>query len=133
MVAGVRIALEIAGAARAEAITRETFSVPASDSDEDILDWARARRARPSTTRPRRARWAPSSTPSSRLRGRRPACRGRVGDADITRANTNAPTMMIAEKAADLILGRVPLGSPSGSDGGGPRSGVASTRSARWT
>ena len=27
----------------------------------------------------------------------------------ITRSNTHAPTMMIAEKASDLILGRVPL------------------------
>ena len=28
----------------------------------------------------------------------------------ITRANTHGPTMMIAEKAADLIRGRAPVG-----------------------
>ena len=41
VIAGMRIALEIASQPALKAVEREPFSVPASDSDEDLLDWVR--------------------------------------------------------------------------------------------
>jgi choline dehydrogenase-like flavoprotein len=108
MLAGVRIALDIASRPALKAIERETLSAPASDSDADILDWA----ARVSQTV-----YHPTSTCAMgsvvdaelRVHGVEGL---RVVDASvmptITRANTNATTIMIAEKAADLILGKAP-------------------------
>jgi choline dehydrogenase-like flavoprotein len=108
-VAGTRLALEVAAQPALQAVERGPFSVPASDSDEDILAWGR-RNGQPV--------YHPTSTcaigevvdPELRVYGFEGL---RVVDASvmptITRANTHAPTMMIAEKAADLILGREPL------------------------
>jgi choline dehydrogenase len=103
MLAGLRIALEIARQAPLKAVERAPFSVPASDSDEDLM--AFARRAGQSV-------YHPTSTcamgsvvdPELRVYGFEGL---RVIDAsvmpEITRGNTNAPTIMIAERAADLI------------------------------
>jgi choline dehydrogenase len=111
MLAGMRLALEIARQEPLRAVARAPFSVPASDSDEDLL--AFVQRAGQSV-------YHPTSTcamgsvvdPELRVYG----CDGlRVIDASvmprITRGNTNAATIMIAERAADLI--RAAPGPPS--------------------
>jgi choline dehydrogenase-like flavoprotein len=108
MLAGVRIALEIAAQPGLEAIAREPLSVPASESDEDILAWAR--RASQTVYHPT-STCAMGAVVDAELRVY--GVEGlRVVDASvmptITRANTNAATIMIAEKAADLILGKAP-------------------------
>jgi choline dehydrogenase-like flavoprotein len=109
MLAGVRIALEIAAQPALKAIEREPLSVPASDSEEDIFAWVR-RAGQPV--------YHPTSTcamgavvdPELRVYGVEGL---RVVDASvmptITRANTHAATIMIAEKGADMILGKAPL------------------------
>ena len=108
-----RIALEIAAQPALQAVRAEPFSVPASDSDEDILAWGRKNG---------QTVYHPTSTcaigsvvdPELRVYGIEGL---RVVDASvmptITRANTHAPTTKIAEKAADLILGKAPLGAAS--------------------
>ena len=106
MLAGLRMSLEIAEQAPLRAVTRAPFRVPESDSETDL----RAFVAQESMTV-----FHPTSTcaigavvdPELRVLG----CEGlRVVDASvmptITRANTNAATIMIAERAADLIRGR---------------------------
>jgi choline dehydrogenase len=103
MLAGLRMALEIARQAPLKAIERGPFSVPLSDSDDDLM--AFARQAGQSVYHPT-STCAMGSVVDSELRVY--GCDGlRVVDAsvmpDITRGNTNAPTIMIAERAADLI------------------------------
>ncbi|HEY7398605.1 MAG TPA: GMC family oxidoreductase N-terminal domain-containing protein [Gaiellaceae bacterium] len=109
LIEGTRIALEIAAQPALKAVEKAPFSVPASHSDEDILAWARDVAGQsvyhPTST------CAMGAVVDSELRvfgvdGLR------VADASvmptITRANTNAATIMIAEKAADLIRDRTP-------------------------
>ncbi len=103
MVIGMRMALEIAAQPPLRAVERAPFSVPDSDSDEDLLEFAQ--RVGQSVYHPT-STCAIGSVVDSELR-----VYGfdglRVADASvmprITRGNTNAPTMMIAERAADLV------------------------------
>jgi choline dehydrogenase-like flavoprotein len=103
MLAGMRVALEVASQAPLRAVQRAPFSVPESDSDEDLT--AFARRAGQSVYHPT-STCAMGSVVDSSLRVY--GFEGlRVVDAsvmpEITRGNTNAPVIMIAERAADLI------------------------------
>ena len=100
---GVRIALDIASRPALQALIREPLSVPASDSEKDILDWVE---------RASQTVYHPTSTcamgsvvdPELRVHG---VDGLRVVDASvmptITRANTNAATIMIGEKAAEMV------------------------------
>jgi choline dehydrogenase-like flavoprotein len=107
MLSGLRMALEIASQSALKAVERGPFSVPSSDSEEDL--WAFIERASQSV-------YHPTSTcaigsvvdPSLCVYGLEGL---RVVDASvmprITRGNTNAPTIMIAERASELIAARV--------------------------
>jgi choline dehydrogenase-like flavoprotein len=103
MLAGMRIALEIARQPLLRAVERGPFSVPDSDSDDDLM--AFVRRAGQSVYHPT-STCAMGAVVDAQLR-----VYGfdglRVVDASvmptITRGNTNAPVIMIAERAADLI------------------------------
>jgi choline dehydrogenase len=110
MLAGMRLALEIAAQAPLRAVERAPFSVPDSDSDADLL--AFAQRVGQSVYHPA-CTCAMGSVvdPELRVYGFEGL---RVVDASvmpsITRGNTNAPVIMIAERAADLIRAGVSAG-----------------------
>jgi choline dehydrogenase-like flavoprotein len=103
MIAGLRAAMEIGNQPAMRKVITGHFDVPASDSDADLLAHAR---------RTSQTQYHPTST----------CAIGSVVDSDlnvlgveglrvvdasvmptVVRGNTNAPTIMIAEKAADLI------------------------------
>jgi choline dehydrogenase len=109
MIDGTRVALEIASRPALRKLRRADWAVPESDSDGDILDFVR---------RNTRTIFHPAGTCAMgavvdselRVHG---AERLRVVDASVMpvvpRGNTNAPVIMVAEKAADLIRGLPPL------------------------
>jgi choline dehydrogenase len=114
MIAGVRAALEIAKQPPLRAVERKAYSVPASDSEEDI--WAWIREAAQTVYHPT-STCAMGQVVDAELRVY--GVDGlRVVDASvmptITRGNTNAPVIMIAEKAADLIRQSSPAGAAAG-------------------
>jgi choline dehydrogenase-like flavoprotein len=109
LIDGTRIALEIASRPALQKLRRADFAVPKSDSNADILEFVQ---------RHGRTCYHPAGTCAMgtvvdaelRVHGVEGL---RVADASvmptIPRGNTNAPTIMIAEKAADLIRGLPPL------------------------
>lgn len=106
---GVRLALEIAAQPALREITRGEVAVPRTDGDADIHEFVRQRTQtifHPVGT------CAMGSVLDAKLRVL--GVEGlRVADASVMptvpRGNTNAPTIMVAEKAADMIRGRPPL------------------------
>lgn len=105
MVAGARIALDVARQPALAAVLREPYSVPASESEEDIMSWAK--RASQTVYHPTSTcAIGPVLDPQLRVHGFEGL---RVADASvmptITRGNTHAATIMIGEKASDLIRG----------------------------
>jgi choline dehydrogenase-like flavoprotein len=109
IVAGTRLNMEINAAPALKEWRRADFLVPESDSEADIMDFVQ-RRAH--TVYHPVGTCAMGSVVDGELRVL--GLEGlRVVDASvmptITRGNTNAPTIMIGEKAADLIRGLAPL------------------------
>jgi choline dehydrogenase len=109
MIVGVRLNFEIAAAAALKEWRRDDFLVPKSDSEADIMDFVE-RRAH--TLYHPVGTCAMGSVVDEQLRVI--GLEGlRVVDASvmptIPRGNTNAPTIMVAEKASDIIRELAPL------------------------
>ena len=103
IIAGLRIALDIANQPSLRRVITGPFEVPESDSDTDLLAFARQTGL---TLYHPTSSCAIGSVVDAQLRVH--GVEGlRIVDASvmptIVRGNTNAPTIMIAERAADLI------------------------------
>ena len=108
-VRAVRIARAVMTApAMAPLRVTEIAPGPSRTTDDEIVDWVKRQRKRP-TTRSGPARWdrTPMAVVDARLRVHGIAAL-RIADASImptlTSGNTNAPSIMIGEKAADMVL-----------------------------
>lgn len=107
IVDGLRVALDIAQQPAMKQLVTDAFRIPEGDSDRDLLDFVR---------RNGHTLFHPTSTCAiGSVVGNDLSVLGvdglRVVDASvmpsIVRGNTNAPVIMIAERAADLIRGRI--------------------------
>ncbi|MBO0701944.1 MAG: GMC family oxidoreductase N-terminal domain-containing protein [Candidatus Dormibacteraeota bacterium] len=103
---GVRVALDIAHRPALQAVITAPYNVPASDSDADIAGFV-AQHAMTLYHPTSSCAMGAVVDPELRVLGFEHL---RVVDASvfptIPHGNTNAPTIMVAEKAADLIRGR---------------------------
>ncbi|GAB3585603.1 GMC family oxidoreductase [Calidifontibacter terrae] len=106
IVAGLRIALDIAARPAMKEVITGDYVVPAGSTDEELLEFAR---------RAGQTLYHPTSTCSiGHVVDEQLRVLGidalRVADASVmptvVRGNTNAPTIMIGEKAADLLQNR---------------------------
>jgi len=113
LVAGVRLCMEIAATEPLAGLSTELIHGPASDSDEDIL--AHVRQYMMTLYHP--VGTCRMGDDEGAVVDRELRVRGveglRVVDASVMptvpRGNTGAPTIALAERASDLIRGRVPL------------------------
>ncbi len=116
MRAGLRMALDMAEQPALRAVIDQPFRVPESDADADLLAFAR-REGMTVFHPPSTCAMGSVVDPELRVYGVEGL---RVADAsvmpEITRANTNAAVIMIAEKAADLI--RSGAGTPAPAEAG---------------
>ena len=108
MIASVRLAMDIFRRPVLSKVRRAPFSVPASDAEADIVAFMPCKQVRTITQRAP-APSAASSISALRVFGTEGL---RVADASvmpsIIRGNTNAAVIAIAEKAADILLGKGP-------------------------
>ncbi len=122
MIAGLRLALDICGQEALRPYCAEPYNVPRGDSDEDLRAHVAATTFaiyHPVGTCRMGADAAAVVDPELRVNGIEAL---RVVDASVMpavpRGNTNAPTIAIAERAADLIRHGRALAEPAASAAG---------------